>query len=143
MITITSYDLRYIRSSATNKTDPANWTAVTGVGTDDTGTYEITGLGPGVQYDVQVRALSSSRAGPWSESLVVRSSLEKPFVPSLTGVTPRDTGLGAAWTAPTEDGGSEITSYDLRTIPQRCRADRQGRPHQVGGIDRGVDDRRR
>ena len=116
MITITSYDLRYIRSSATNKTDPANWTVATGIGTDDTGTYEITGLGPGVQYDVQVRALSSSRAGPWSESLVVRSSLEKPFVPSLTGVTPRDTGLGAAWTAPTEDGGSEITSYDLRTI---------------------------
>ena len=47
---------------------------------------------------------------------MVRSSLEKPFVPSLTGVTPRDTGLGAAWDAPTEDGGSEITSYDLRTI---------------------------
>ena len=116
MITITSYDLRYIRSSATNKTDPANWTEVTGIGTDDAGTYEITGLGPGVQYDVQVRALSNSSAGPWSESLVVRSSLEKPFVPSLTGVTPRDTGLGAAWNAPTEDGGSEITSYDLRTI---------------------------
>ena len=116
MITITSYDLRYIRSGAADKTNAANWTVVTGIGTDDTGTYEITGLGPGVQYDVQVRALSNSSAGPWSESLVVRSSLEKPFVPSLTGVTPRDTGLGAAWTAPTEDGGSEITSYDLRTI---------------------------
>ena len=115
-LTITSYDLRYIRSSAADKTNPDNWTVATGIGTDDTGTYEITGLGPGVQYDVQVRALSNSSAGPWSESLVVRTSLEKPFVPSLTGVTPRDTGLGAAWTAPTEDGGSEITSYDLRTI---------------------------
>ena len=115
-LTITSYDLRYIRSGAADKTNAANWTVVTGIGTDDTGTYEITGLGPGVQYDVQVRALSNSSAGPWSESLVVRSSLEKPFVPSLTGVTPRDTGLGAAWNAPTEDGGSEITSYDLRTI---------------------------
>ena len=115
-LTITSYDLRYIRSSATDKTNPASWTVVTGIGTDDTGTHEIMGLGPGVQYDVQVRALSSSRAGPWSESLVVRSSLEQPFVPSLTGVTARDMGLGAAWTAPTQDGGSEITSYDLRTI---------------------------
>ena len=115
-LTITSYDLRYIRSSAADKTNPDNWTLATGIGTDDTGTSEVTGLGPGVQYDVQVRALSNSRAGPWSESLVVRSSLEKPFVPSLTGVTPRDTGLGAAWNAPTEDGGSEITSYDLRTI---------------------------
>ena len=115
-LTITSYDLRYIRSSAGDKTDPDNWTVATGIGTDDTGTYEITGLGPGVQYDVQVRALSNSSAGPWSESLVVRSSLEKPFAPSLTRVKPRDMGLGAAWTAPTEDGGSEITSYDLRTI---------------------------
>ena len=94
MITIASYDLRYIRSSATNKANPASWTVVTGIGTDDTGTYEITGLRPGVQYDVQVRALSSSRAGPWSESLVVRSSLEQPFAPSLTGVTPRDHGPG-------------------------------------------------
>ena len=114
--TITSYDLRYIRSSAPGKSDPANWTEVTGIGTDDTGTYEITGLGPGAQYDVQVRARSASGTGPWADSLVVRSTLEKPFAPSLTGVNPRDMGLGAAWTAPTEDGGSEITSYDLRTI---------------------------
>ena len=112
---ITSYDLQYIRSNASGKTDPANWTVVTGIGTDDTGTYEITGLSPGVQYDVQVRAVNDTGPGPWSESLVVRSPLEQPFAPSLTGVTPRDQGLGATWDAPTEDGGSEITSYDLRS----------------------------
>ena len=111
---ITSYDLRYIRD-ASGKTDPANWTELAGIGTDDTGTYEITGLGPGVQYDVQVRAVNDTGPGPWSESLVVRSPLEQPFAPSLTGVTPRDQGLGATWDAPTEDGGSEITSYDLRS----------------------------
>ena len=113
---ITSYDLQYIRSNASGKTDPANWTEVAGIGTDDTGTYEITGLSPGVQYDVQVRAVNDTGPGPWSESLVVRSPLEQPFAPSLTGVTPRDQGLGATWDAPTEDGGSEITSYDLRSI---------------------------
>ena len=113
---ITSYDLQYIRSNASGKTDPANWTVVTGIGTDDTGTYEITGLGPGVQYDLKVRAVNDTGPGPWSESLVVRSSLEQPFAPSLTGVTPRDEGLGATWDAPTQDGGSEITSYDLRSI---------------------------
>ena len=112
---ITSYDLRYIRD-ASGKTDPANWTELAGIGTDDTGTYEITGLSPGVQYDVQVRAVNDTGPGPWSESLVVRSPLEQPFAPSLTGVTPRDQGLGATWDAPTEDGGSEITSYDLRSI---------------------------
>ena len=113
---VTSYDLRYIRSDASGKTDPANWTEVTGIGTDDTGTYEIVGLGPGVQYDLKVRAANDTGPGPWSESLVVRSSLEKPFAPSIDTVSPRDMGLGATWTAPTEDGGSEITSYDLRTI---------------------------
>ena len=113
---VTSYDLRYIRSDASGKTDPANWTELASIGTDDTGTYGITGLSPGVQYDVQVRAVNDTGPGPWSESLVVRSSLEPPFAPSLTGVTPRDMGLGATWDAPTEDGGSEITSYDLRTI---------------------------
>ena len=113
---VTSYDLRYIRSDASGKTDPANWTELAGIGTDDTGTYEITGLSPGVQYDVQVRAANDTGPGPWSESLVVRSPLEQPFAPSLTGVTPRDQGLGATWDAPTEDGGSEITSYDLRSI---------------------------
>ena len=113
---VTSYDLRYIPSNATAKEDPANWMEVTGIGTDDTGTYEIAGLGPGVQYDLKVRAVNDTGPGPWSESLVMRSSLEQPFAPSLTSVTPRDMGLGAAWTAPTEDGGSEITSYDLRTI---------------------------
>ena len=113
---ITSYDLQYIRSNASGKTDPDNWTVATGIGADDTGTYEIMGLGPGAQYDVQVRAVNDTGPGPWSESLVVRSSLEQPFAPSLTSVTPRDMGLGATWDAPTEDGGSEITSYDLRTI---------------------------
>ena len=113
---VTSYDLRYIRSDASGKTDPANWMEVKGIGTDDTGTYEITGLRPGVQYDLKVRAANDTGPGPWSESLVMRSSLEQPFAPSLTSVTPRDEGLGATWDAPTEDGGSEITSYDLRTI---------------------------
>ena len=114
--TITSYDLRYILSSATNKAVPANWTVVTGIGTTDTVTYQVTSLGPGAQYDVQVRALADTSTGPWSGSLVVSTTKEKPFAPSLTRVTPRDVGLGAEWDAPTEDGGSEITSYDLRTI---------------------------
>ena len=113
---ITGYDLRYISSSATGKSDPDNWTVVTGIGTDDTASYSLTGLRAGAEYDVQVRAVNTGGAGPWSESLVIRSTLEKPFVSSLTAVNPRDRGLGAIWTAPAEDGGSEITSYDLRSI---------------------------
>ena len=80
---ITSYDLRYIRDSATDKAD-ANWTVVTGIGTDDTGAYEITGLGPGALYDLQVRAVSSSGDGAWSDLLEARPTQEKPFVPTIT-----------------------------------------------------------
>ena len=140
---ITSYDLQYIRSDASGKTDPANWTELAGIGTDDTGTYEITGLGPGVEYDVQVRAVNDTGPGPWSESLVVRSSLEKPFAPSLTGVTPRDQGLGATWDAPTEDGGSEITSYDLQSIRSDATEVQKENPANWDDHAPGVDHRRR
>ena len=63
---VTSYDLRYIPSNATGKTDPANWMEVTGIGTDDTGTYEITGLGPGRP----VRRAGAGRQRHGSRSLV-------------------------------------------------------------------------
>ena len=130
--TISSYDLRYIRSSATAKTDPANWTEVTGIGTDDTGTYEITGLGPGAQYDVQVRARSVSGVGPWSESLQVRSTLEKPFAPSLTGVTPPRHGPGGG--VDRAHRGRRLRDHQLRPAhdPERRHGGGQASRQQLG-----------
>ena len=62
---ITSYDLRYIESSAVDKAD-ANWTVVEDTWTTGSLIYTIEGLTGGAQYDVQVRAVSSVGAGPWS-----------------------------------------------------------------------------
>ena len=63
---ITAYDLRHIRSDATNKGD-ANWAVVqdawTGSGARS---YELADLDGGTQYDVQVRAVNSTGDGPWS-----------------------------------------------------------------------------
>ena len=64
---ITSYDLRYIESSAVDKAD-ANWTVVDDAWATGSGalSYQISGLTGGTQYDVQVRAVTAAGDGPWS-----------------------------------------------------------------------------
>ena len=64
---IAAYDLRYIETSADGMVD-ANWTVLEDVWTTGSGplAYTITGLTNGVQYDVQVRAVSSANDGVWS-----------------------------------------------------------------------------
>ena len=64
--TITAYDLRYIRTDATDKAD-ANWTPLEDVwsGAGDL-RHTVTGLVNGVQYDVQVRAVNRQGDGAWS-----------------------------------------------------------------------------
>ena len=65
---ITSYDLRYIESSAADKAD-TNWSVVEGAWDTGPTTYTVFGLDSGTQYDVQVRAVSRVGAGPWSATL--------------------------------------------------------------------------
>ena len=66
---ITAYDLRHIRSDATNKAD-ANWTVVQDVWTGSGALqYVVTGLTGGTQYDVQARAVNSAGDGPWSATV--------------------------------------------------------------------------
>ena len=67
---ITTYDLRYIETSADETVDP-NWTVVDDVWTSgaDALSHELTGLRAGTQYDIQVRALNSTGDGPWSTTV--------------------------------------------------------------------------
>ena len=63
---IIAYDLRHIESAATDKS-AANWTVVEDVWTGSGPLeYTLSGLTNGVQYDVQVRAVSSAGDGAWS-----------------------------------------------------------------------------
>ena len=67
---IVAYDLRYIQASADQKVE-SDWAVVENVWTTvDGGDFEhvITGLTGSTQYDVQVRALNRTGAGPWSET---------------------------------------------------------------------------
>ena len=64
---VTSYDLRYIKTSD-DDTVETNWTVRSAVWTSGDLTATVTGLEVGTQYDVQVRAVNASGWGPWSAS---------------------------------------------------------------------------
>ena len=110
--TITSYDVRYRGDE-----QDSEWALVESIWTSGTLSYTLTGLEGRSKYDVQIRARSSTRAGPWSEPKEdVQPRLTAPTAPSITAVDPGNQTLGVTWTPPPEAVGDEITSYDLRYI---------------------------
>ena len=121
---ISSYDLRYIRSDATDKAD-ANWTLNTGFWTTGERVYDQTGLTVNVRYDVQVRAVNSAGAGPWSTVAQGRTMISPPRTPTITGVVAGDGSFAVSWSAPALNGGTDITRYDVRYI-KRVGTDRGG-----------------
>ena len=112
---ITSYDLRYIREDATDKSDD-NWSVETGVGTPSNRSYTITGLTGGVKYEFQLRAHNDSGHGPWSIADAEEPTTVKPAAPAITDVIRGDRTLAVVWTAPADTGGGVITAYDVRYI---------------------------
>ena len=116
--TITSYDLRYIRSDASNKADD-NRTVVSAIWTSGPLAYTLNPtampLVNGVSYDVQVRAVVGPDQHPWSG---VRSAKPHttPGIPTIDTATGGDGAFAVEWNRPLSDGGDEITSYDLRHI---------------------------
>ena len=66
---VTSYDVRTIRSDATDKSD-GRWTVVEGAWSAGSLTYTVTGLLDLTGYDVQVRAVNGKGAGGWSATTV-------------------------------------------------------------------------
>ena len=112
---ITSYDLRYIREDATDKSD-GNWTVVPGAGTPSNLSYTITGLDGGVKYEFQLRAHNGSGHGPWSQAVGDEPTTVAPSAPSITSVTRGDRTLAVVWGPPSDTGGGAVTAYDVRYI---------------------------
>ena len=112
---ISSYDLRYIRNDAADRSDD-NWTLLTGVGTPSNRSYTITGLEGGVKYDYQIRANNASGHGPWSEAAGDEPTIVAPSAPSITNITRGDRTLAVVWSVPGDTGGGTITAYDVRYI---------------------------
>ena len=118
---ISAYDLRYIRSDATDKSSSA-WSPPTGISSSGALRHELTGLTEDVEYDLQVRAINSDGTGPWSEVFSGSTVAAVPGAPAITTVTPGRERLTVSWSAPAEDGGVAITGYNLRHIPNGASA---------------------
>ena len=65
---ITSYDLRHIDSSASDKAD-SSWTVLDDVWSSGALSHTVRGLLAGTEYDVQVRAGTSAGSTEWSEAV--------------------------------------------------------------------------
>ena len=104
---ISAYDIRYRLGSG-------GWMTLNDAWTSGARTYTITSLSPGRTYQVQVRAVNSIGNGSWSESTEETLPTEIPGAPTITTATPGDTIVSLMWNAPSDVGGADITSYDIR-----------------------------
>ena len=86
---ISSYDLRYIRTDATEREDD-NWTLVTGAGLLRSAGYRhrVTPLDNDVSYDLQVRAHNGAGTSDWSEvaSGTPQANVDPTFDAAETGM---------------------------------------------------------
>ena len=112
---VTSYDLRYIRADAADKSG-LNWTPVNAIWTSGELSYELTGLDRGRSYDLQVRAVNASGAGPWSPPMTGATLAIAPESPAIESIQPRNGKLIVEWSVPGFDGGAPISRYDVRHV---------------------------
>ena len=117
---ITSYDVRYIRSSAGNKASDSAWTLVEGVGAAADRSYAIAGLDDTVRRDVQVRAVNAGGAGDWSVTArgTPGAANSEPFFAEgeeAVRVVREDATAGTAIGSPLEarDAESDTFAYSL------------------------------
>ena len=126
---ITEYELRYIKTGASDKSD-SNWTMEDAWTSGDL-EYTVSGLESGVSYDIQMRAVSSQGNGRWSDTVQATGS-ETPPAPVIgTLAADGHRALKVTWSAPVYQGTSEITAYDVRYIASSLR----DRPHLGDVID--------
>ena len=110
---IDSFDLRHKKSRDPDL--PRFWTEAIGIRTGSGRLeYTLSGLANGTAYDLQVRAVNDAGAGGWSATRA-GTPRTAPDPPSISSVTAGDRSLTIRWRAPPENGGAEITSFDLRS----------------------------
>ena len=112
---VSGYDLRYIRSDATNKADE-EWTQITGIWSAGDFIYELGNLTINVGYDVTVRATNDAGSGPWAEVATGQTMLVAPKAPTIDSVTAGNQTFQVSWGAPARTGGAAISRYDVRYI---------------------------
>ncbi len=92
---------------------PTSSTTVTTTGTT------ISSLNPGTRYDVRVAAKNEIGTGPWLTGVGTTAEVLAIVPDAPTDVTVNvasGTSLHVSWTAPADDGGAEITGYDVQYL---------------------------
>ena len=98
---ITGFDLQYCNQTAAECVDAGTWTDVAVTGTSVVA--QITGLLPGDNYRVRVRAKNTNVVGAWSPTRSARTDSEAPTL------TAADASIVASWTAPRDNGAESRT----------------------------------
>ena len=110
--TLSGFKVQYKQSSDTT------WTAHTFTSTGSTTSTSIDSLTNGTAYDVQVRATNEQGDGPWSPTATAAAGV--PVAPAAPTLASGNAQLDVSWTAPTNNGGSAITDYDVRHCSTSC-----------------------
>ena len=118
---ITDYDVQHRACTKSadltctgNNPTWGDWTDRTGETSTDTATsVTISDLTNGTAYEVQVRAANSVGESAWSTAASEYPSTT-PDTPGAPSLTVKDQSLDVSWTAPSGDGSSAITDYDVR-----------------------------
>ena len=103
---ITSYDVRYIQTSA-DASDDANWTEVENAWTIGELQHVVPELGTDNAYNFQVRAVNVIGDGPWSAN----ARHGRPAQPTGLNATPKNARVILRWTDPSD---ANIEKYQYR-----------------------------
>ena len=93
------------------RTSSSSWRSA-GSTTDEDKT--ITGLTNGLSYHVQVRACNAAGCGDWSGSVRGTPHTTPDEVEDLSVEEEGDRSLEVEWDEPDDDGGSDITRYEVQ-----------------------------
>ena len=114
---ISSYDVRHILTSATDKAD-ANWTVVEDAWTSGDGTLEYTigSLSSNTSYDIQVRAESDEGTSDWSATVVGTTQQNvAPVIAAISPISVAENSIAALVTVSATDNDTDdnIESYGI------------------------------
>lgn len=105
---ITDYLVQYSSDNG------STWTAFVD-GVSSTTSTTVTGLTNGTAYVFRVAASNDAGAGSWSTASNSSTPITTATAPVITSATPLSTQVALSWNAPSSNGGSAITDYQVST----------------------------